>query len=251
VLTPSNTGSFTVNKKALTITADNFTKLKNDPNPTFTDTVTGLVASDVFSEVGTLDLATTATTRSLTGLYDIISSFSTHGTKYDNYNISLVNGTLTINKRNFYPANTDAGNILVEQALDIANNNSVDLITRAISPGGITQNTVAVMPTSPETPITFNQVTPSSENHGNVSTGNTSSSTTQPSDSSSNNTNVNYTLTSNNSSNNNVNTSYQQDKTQGTLDAVANNLNTLLNANDQNLFEIIAGKGLFDFILLK
>jgi hypothetical protein len=89
----SITQPLTVNKANLTITADNKTKFEQQPNPTLTATYSGFVLGETPAVLLTpLVLATTATTGSAPGTYPITVSGATAA----NYNITFVNGTLTV-----------------------------------------------------------------------------------------------------------------------------------------------------------
>jgi hypothetical protein len=86
-------GNLTINKAALTVTADNKSKLLGAPNPPFTATYTGFVLSQGPGVLGgTLVFNTPATTGSPAGSYPIIPS----GLTSANYNITFANGTLNI-----------------------------------------------------------------------------------------------------------------------------------------------------------
>ncbi|MCZ8163667.1 MAG: MBG domain-containing protein, partial [Microcystis sp. LE19-196.1B] len=86
-------GTLTVGKADLTITADNKSKTYGSANPTLTFTYTGLVNGN--TAVSTLPtISTTATASSNVGTYPITLS----GGSDPNYNISLVNGTLTVDR---------------------------------------------------------------------------------------------------------------------------------------------------------
>ncbi|HWW23083.1 MAG TPA: Ig-like domain repeat protein [Edaphobacter sp.] len=85
----------TVNKAVLTVTADNFTRPYNSPNPTLTATITGFVNGETAAVVtGTPSLTTTATIASPVGTYPIVAAQGTLAAA--NYNFTFVNGTLTI-----------------------------------------------------------------------------------------------------------------------------------------------------------
>ena len=85
-------GTLTVERAALTITADTKTKTYGAANPTLTFTYSGLVNSN--TAVTTLPtISTTATVSSNAGSYPI----TLLGGADPNYTITLVNGTLTIN----------------------------------------------------------------------------------------------------------------------------------------------------------
>ncbi|MCS3799304.1 MBG domain-containing protein [Niastella sp. OAS944] len=87
------TQTLTVNKATLTITADNKTRLANQPNPTLTVSYSGFVNNENTAVLTTQPVVnTTATSSSPAGKYDITVS----GAAADNYNIIYVKGTLTI-----------------------------------------------------------------------------------------------------------------------------------------------------------
>jgi hypothetical protein len=89
------TRTFTVNKAALIVTADNKTRLYGDANPTLTTTYTGFVNGDSKAELAAMPVATTsATATSTVGTYDITLSTITDA----NYTLTYRKGTLTINK---------------------------------------------------------------------------------------------------------------------------------------------------------
>ncbi len=89
----SATQTLTVNKAALTITADNKIKFEGQANPALTATYTGFVLGET-SVVLTAQptITTTAVTTSLPGVYPITVT----GAAAANYNITQVNGTLTV-----------------------------------------------------------------------------------------------------------------------------------------------------------
>src|SRR2546425_306578 len=87
----------TVNKATLTVTADNQSKAYGAANPSLTYSFSGFVNGDTASAVsGTPTLSTTATNSSAVGSYPITITAGTLAAV--NYNFSLVNGTLTVNK---------------------------------------------------------------------------------------------------------------------------------------------------------
>jgi hypothetical protein len=92
----SVTQILTVNKAALTISANNLTKFETQPNPALTATYTGFVLGETPAVLSTpVILNTTATTLSTPGIYPITVAGATAA----NYNINMVNGTLTIQAR--------------------------------------------------------------------------------------------------------------------------------------------------------
>jgi hypothetical protein len=92
--TPVSQG-FTVNKAALTVTANNAQRLVGAANPAFTYTITGFVNGDTSSVVsGSATETTTATGTSQPGQYPI--TFATETLTATNYTFTYVNGTLTV-----------------------------------------------------------------------------------------------------------------------------------------------------------
>src|SRR5439155_768481 len=88
-----NTGMLHVTKAALTITADNKSMTYGGIRPALTASYSGLVNGDSAADISGLTLSTVAGT-SHAGSYAITASGATSG----DYDITLVNGTLTINK---------------------------------------------------------------------------------------------------------------------------------------------------------
>jgi hypothetical protein len=85
--------TLTVNKAELTITADDQLKFENQPNPALTVTYSGFVNGENSSVLSTPPaVTTTATTSSPAGTYPINVSGATAA----NYNITFVNGLLTV-----------------------------------------------------------------------------------------------------------------------------------------------------------
>lgn len=92
----SVTNTLTVNRAALTIKADDKLKFEGQPNPTLTATYTGLVLGETPAVLLTPALlSTTAVTVSLPGTYPITVS----GATSNNYDISFVEGVLTVQPR--------------------------------------------------------------------------------------------------------------------------------------------------------
>ena len=91
-------GTLTIAKAPLTITADDKSRDYGDANPTFTVTGAGLVYGETLGDAltGTLSLTTTATVLSNVGNYVIDLSQGTAASA--NYDVTLVDGTLTIAK---------------------------------------------------------------------------------------------------------------------------------------------------------
>ncbi|WP_298764478.1 MBG domain-containing protein [uncultured Polaribacter sp.] len=89
-------GTLSINKKAITITADDLSKVYGDVNPTFTMTYDGFVNGDTVAQIDAQpDIASIATQNSDAGQYDITLANGMD----NNYSFSLTNGTLSINKK--------------------------------------------------------------------------------------------------------------------------------------------------------
>ncbi len=88
-------GTLTINKAKLTVTADNKSKYYGEENPTFTFSYDGFVNNDNETILSSNPIATVnANATTGAGTVEIIAS----GATANNYDISHVNGTLTINK---------------------------------------------------------------------------------------------------------------------------------------------------------
>ena len=86
-------GTLTITKAPLTIKAGNYTMVQGEELPTFTATYEGFKNGETESVLTTKPtLTTSATSSSDPGTYDVVVS----GAKAQNYEISFVNGTLTI-----------------------------------------------------------------------------------------------------------------------------------------------------------
>jgi alpha-tubulin suppressor-like RCC1 family protein len=87
------TTTATINRKGLTVTADNQTRVRGTDNPTFTVSYSGLADGDSAASLTTAPTATTTATRdSRAGQYDIVPS----GGVSANYDFTYVKGTLTV-----------------------------------------------------------------------------------------------------------------------------------------------------------
>src|SRR5262249_17200160 len=92
-VTPSAAAGLVVNQKALTITADDATKILNAPNPAFTPSYNDFVLGHGQGDLsGAVSCPTSATTNSFVGSYPITCS----GQSSANYAISYVAGTLHV-----------------------------------------------------------------------------------------------------------------------------------------------------------
>ena len=85
-------GTLTVNRAALTISANNNSRLYGDPNPGFSGTITGVQNGENITATYTCS----ATPASPIGTYSIVPTPS--GATLTNYTVTLVNGTLTVNR---------------------------------------------------------------------------------------------------------------------------------------------------------
>ena len=85
-------GTLTITKAALTIAADDQTKVYGAALPTLTASYTGLVNGDGAGAISGLSLSTPALASSNVGMYGIAASGATSG----NYNITLIPGAMTI-----------------------------------------------------------------------------------------------------------------------------------------------------------
>jgi uncharacterized repeat protein (TIGR03803 family) len=87
-------GSVTIGKATLTATANDKTRAYNTNNPVLDITYSGFLNGDDVSDITEPSISTTAIITSPIGTYDITLS----GGSASNYNITLVNGSLTITK---------------------------------------------------------------------------------------------------------------------------------------------------------
>jgi len=115
----------TVTKAALTITADNKTRVQGLINPVLTASYSGFVSGNNSSALITLpSLSTTATAASVFGTYPIIIGGATAA----NYTITHTNGILTVTA----PLNAAPTNMALSRS-DINENNSVGAIIGTLS----------------------------------------------------------------------------------------------------------------------
>ena len=90
-----NNGVMTINKAALTITAENKSKVYGAANPALTLTYSGFVNGETASTLLTAaTVTTTATVASNVGTYNIVVT----GATSNNYSITYTNGSLVVNK---------------------------------------------------------------------------------------------------------------------------------------------------------
>ncbi|WP_436399021.1 MBG domain-containing protein [Roseobacter sp. S98] len=92
-LAPLENGTLTVNPAPLTITANDASRDAGEPNPVFTETITGFVLGETIGDLdGNLTLTTPATQASPAGTFAITPAGVTSG----NYAITFVDGVLTV-----------------------------------------------------------------------------------------------------------------------------------------------------------
>jgi len=93
--------TITAQSEPLTVTANNFDQTPGSPIPTLTYTITGFVNGDTqaTATTGVPDLSTTATTTSAPGPYPITITQGTLKANTNNYSLTFVNGTFTIDSR--------------------------------------------------------------------------------------------------------------------------------------------------------
>ncbi len=115
----------TITKKALTATADDQIRDEGEENPELTITYDGFVLGDDATVLDTApSIATTASSASEPGTYDITLS----GGSDNNYELTLVNGTLTVNTVNNDPI---VANAMADQSYDEG------FGTASVSPAGV------------------------------------------------------------------------------------------------------------------
>lgn len=85
-------GGLTVTEAPLTVTVDNATRWVNEPNPSFTGTIDGLLSGDSI----TASYTTTAQTDSPPGDYPIDATLHDAANRLGNYEASLTQGKLTV-----------------------------------------------------------------------------------------------------------------------------------------------------------
>ena len=87
--------TLTIDQAALTVTADNNTKVYGDANPALTGTLTGVQNGDPVTPTYT----TTATGSSPVGTYAIVAGVDATPAVLANYTVNATNGKLTVTKR--------------------------------------------------------------------------------------------------------------------------------------------------------
>lgn len=134
----SITKALTVDKAALTITADDKTKFESLPNPVLTATYSGFVLSETPAALLTpAVLATTAVQASAPGTYPITVT----GATSNNYAISFVDGVLTVQPKQ--------NQTITFNALTARNYGNADFVLNATS----TNTTIPIVYTSSNTAV--------------------------------------------------------------------------------------------------
>lgn len=129
IITSYINGTLTISKASLTATAYNQTRYYGESNPTLTFYYTGFIGSDGPAVIDSSPVgSTTATSSSPVGSYPIILS----GGSDNNYNLSLVNGTLTVTTP---PPPPPTCSIKITKTGDLCINGRVRL-TSAVTSGG-------------------------------------------------------------------------------------------------------------------
>ena len=125
-----NAGTLTINPatQTLTVTANNATRTFGAANSTFTGTIAGAQNGDTFTE----SFSTSANTTSNVGSYPIIPAAS--GNNLNNYNVVIVDGTLTVTAATTTTALSVPGNSTY--------GSSITLIATVTSGAGIPAGTV-------------------------------------------------------------------------------------------------------------
>lgn len=90
----TNSVNLTVTPASLTVTANSFTRQQGITNPVFSGTIVGLTNNDNI----TATYSTTANSTSPVGSYPIVPMLVDSNNRATNYNVSLVNGTLTVSQ---------------------------------------------------------------------------------------------------------------------------------------------------------
>ncbi|HXD21485.1 MAG TPA: MBG domain-containing protein [Vicinamibacterales bacterium] len=100
-------GTLTVTRAALTVRANDATRLYGDENPELTGTVTGLVNADPV----TATYSTPAGRSSAAGRYAITATLDDAGGRLGNYEVTAIDGTLVVNRRSLVVQALDASKV--------------------------------------------------------------------------------------------------------------------------------------------
>ena len=110
-LTNAVAGSITINKVALTVTANNQSIIAGSADPAFTFAYSGFANSENSGVIDTAPACSVSVAHSLPGLYTIVCS----GGVDNNYSFSYVNGTLTVNAANNPPTDISLSNSSINE----------------------------------------------------------------------------------------------------------------------------------------
>jgi len=126
-------GTLTITAATLTISIVNVSRVYGQPNPAFTDTVSGALFGDTF----TLTYSTTATQASGVGVYPITATVA--GSDIANYSVTVVPGTLSIT-----PASLTVNVASFTRAYGVANPALTSTIVGAVNGDTFTNTTSTV-----------------------------------------------------------------------------------------------------------
>ncbi|MFN0048532.1 MAG: MBG domain-containing protein [Cytophagales bacterium] len=140
-------GTLTITKAPLTITSFNATKTYGEPNPTLLGTVVGIVNNDAIP----VNYSTAAAQFSAPGVYPIAQQITPNAVNIGNYEVTTINGTLTINAKSATILGFNATKVYGEALpsftgtiLGVINNDEVvlSLSTSATSLSGVGNYTI-------------------------------------------------------------------------------------------------------------
>ncbi len=132
-------GTLTVNAAPLTITATDAAKTYADANPAFTATPAGLVLDDGLADLGVVQIASGTAQLTGVGRYPLTPSFSTSTSLANNYAVTFVPGTFTINPRPLTITATDAARAFGDA------NPSFSYASAGTNPPGITNASLGAL----------------------------------------------------------------------------------------------------------
>ncbi len=157
---PGNTnastgGTITINRRSLTVTANNVFRLLGAANPAFTATYTGFAGEEgPLVLTGTLNFDTPATNSSPVGTYSVTPS----GVASNNYSITFVPGTLTI---------TYNVCLLYDPAKPVNSGATIPIRLQLCSAAGVNQSSSGIVLTAQKvTNLSTNAVTPPADAGG-------------------------------------------------------------------------------------
>jgi 6-phosphogluconolactonase (cycloisomerase 2 family) len=103
----SSNGLLTVNPAPLSVAGTNASRIYGDPNPALSGTITGIKNSDNI----TATFASAASAASPVGTYPITPSLIDPTAKLGNYNVTSINGTLTVSPASLIVTGTNASRL--------------------------------------------------------------------------------------------------------------------------------------------